>query len=115
LLSPAIRPVSVPINMNFSQGEYYVGFNFSTAASSVGAATTNLAQTISIYGGSQIQSASNYAEFTAQTNSSTNLYGGMGVYTAVTAGAPVSINLNNIAQTGSSLSQANIALAFRNV
>jgi hypothetical protein len=38
----------------------------------------------------------------------------MGVYTAATTGVPVSINLNAIAQTGSSLSQANIALVFRN-
>jgi len=115
LTSPAIRPVSVPINMNFTQGEYYVGFNFSTTVSSVGLSTTSLGQTLSMYGGSQLQSASNFAEFTNATATSTNLFGGMGIYTAATAGAPVSIGLANIAQTGASLSQANIALVFRNV
>lgn len=115
LFTGAVRPVSVPINMNFTQGEYYVGFNFSTTVSSVGLSTTSLGQTLSIYGGGQLQSASNFAEFTNQTASSTNLYGGMGIYTAATAGAPVSIGLANIAQTGASLSQANIALVFRNV
>lgn len=111
----AIRPVSVPVNMSLTQGEYYVGFNFSTAATSIGASTTNLAQVLSMYGGNGIQSASNYAEFTAATNTSTNLYGGMGVFTAATAGMPASIALSNINQAGQSLSQANIALAFRNV
>jgi hypothetical protein len=115
LTSPAIRPVSVPINLNFTQGEYYVGFNFSTTVSSVGLSTTSLGQTLSMYGGSQLQSASNFAEFTNATATSTNLYGGMGIYTAATAGAPVSIGLANIAQTGTALSAANIGLVFRNV
>jgi hypothetical protein len=115
LISSAIRPVSVPINMSFTQGEYFVGFNISTNSSSVGASTTNLAQTISVMGANQMQTGVNYAEFTAQTATSSNLYGGMGVYTAQTAGLPVSIGLAAIAQTGASLSQANIALVFRNV
>jgi fibronectin-binding autotransporter adhesin len=110
-----IRPVSVPINMNFSQGEYFVGFNFSTAASSIGASTTNLGQTLSMYGGSQIQSAINYAEISAATATSTNLYGGMGMLSAATGAIPVSIGLANINQTGTALTAANIAFVFRNV
>jgi hypothetical protein len=115
LISSAIRPISVPINMSFTQGEYFVGFNISTNSSSVGLSTTNLAQTISVMGANQMQTGVNYAEFTAQTATSTGLYGGMGIYTAQTAGIPVSIGLAAIAQTGASLSQANIALVFRNV
>lgn len=114
LISTAIRPVSVPVNVSMTQGEYFVAFNFSTNSSSVGAATTNLGQTLSMVGGNALQTALNYAEFTAQTATSTGLYGGMGVFTAQTAGLPASINLNAIAQTGASLSQANIALVFRN-
>jgi hypothetical protein len=38
----------------------------------------------------------------------------MGVYTVTSAGIPASLALSNIAQTGTSLSQANIALVFRN-
>lgn len=114
LLTNAIRPLSVPVNMNFSQGEYFVGFNFSTNTSSIGATTTNYAQTLSVYGGSNIQSAVNYAEFTNQTALSNNLYQGMGVYSVQTAGAPVTVALSDIVATGASLSQANIALVFRN-
>lgn len=115
LTASAIRAVSVPIAMSFTQGEYYVGFNFSTAASSVGATTTNYGQTLSMYGGSQIQSALNYADFTQATATSIGLYGGMGVFTAATAGMPASIGLAALNQGGQSQSQANIGLVFRNV
>jgi hypothetical protein len=114
LISSAIRPVSVPINMSFTQGEYFIAFNMSTNSSSIGASTTNLAQTISVVGGAALQTANNFAEFSAQTASSTGLYGGMGVYSAQTAGLPAAISLSAIVQTGASLSQANIALVLRN-
>jgi hypothetical protein len=65
-------------------------------------------------GGNQLQTAANYAEFTNATATSTGLYGGMGIYTATSAGIGATLGLANIAQTGSSLSQANIALVFRN-
>jgi hypothetical protein len=104
-----IYPISVPVNFNMAPGEYFVGFNMVTQSSNTGLGTT-----ISIMGGNAQQTALNYAEITNQTATSSNLFGGMGVYTAATTGIPVSINLNAIAQTGASLSQANIALVFRN-
>ena len=114
LQSPAIRPISVPLNMSVTPGEYFIGFNFSTNSSSIGLTTTNIAQTLSMIGGNNLQSGGNYAEFTAQTNASTNLYGGMGVFSAASAGLGVSVALSNISQTGASFSQANIALVLRN-
>jgi len=114
LQAPAIRPISVPMNMSVTPGEYFVGFNFSTTASSIGLTTTNIGQTISMIGGNNIQSALNYAEFTAATNNTTNLYGGMGVLTAASAGLGASVALSNISQGGASLSQANVAIVFRN-
>jgi hypothetical protein len=114
LYVPAIRPVSVPMNVSMTPGEYYVAFNFSTNSSSVGAATTNYGQTLSMMGGNEIQTAANYAEFTNATATSSNLYGGMGVYSATSAGIGASLALSNINQTGSALSAANIALVFRN-
>ena len=114
LLNAAIRPMSVPMNVSMTPGEYFVAFNFSTNSTSVGASTTNYGQTLSMMGGNQIQTSGNYAEFTAATASSSNLYGGMGVYTVSSAGIPVSMALSNIAQTGASLSQANIAIVLRN-
>jgi hypothetical protein len=115
LLSPAIRPISCPVNVNMVPGEYFVGFNFSTNTTSVGATTTSYGQTLSIMGGNDLQTVANYAEFTAQTNSTVNLFSGMGVYTASSAGIGGTIGLNNLAATGASLSQANIALVFRNL
>jgi hypothetical protein len=114
LLANAIRPVSCPINVSLMPGEYWVGFNLSTNSSSIGLSTTNLGQTISVYGGANIQTALQWAEFTNVTNSTTNMYGGMGIYSAATAATLTSIGLANIVQTGASLSQANIGLVFRN-
>ena len=39
----AIRPVSVPVNINMQPGEYFVAFGMSTTNSSVGLSTTALA------------------------------------------------------------------------
>ena len=114
LTTGAIRPISCPVAFNMAPGEYLVGFNLVTATSSIGLSTTNIAQTISMMGGAQFQTAANYAEFGSNTATSTNLIGGMGVYTAATTGLPGSLALSNIAQTGASLSQGNIALVFRN-
>jgi hypothetical protein len=110
----AIRPISVPMNVSMTPGEYFVGFGFSTNSSSVGASTTNYGQTISMMGGNDLQTAANYAEIGSATATSTNWFGGMGVFTAASSGIPSTIALSNINQTGSALSAANIALVFRN-
>ena len=105
-------PVSVPMNINMTPGEYYVGFGFSTAASSVGLSTTNLGQTVSMYGNNQLVygASHNYAEWLAGSASSINLYSGMGMFTSATSAVPATIGLANIAQTGNNLAYANIAL-----
>lgn len=113
-INSAIRAISVPMNINMSPGEYYVGFGFSTAASSVGTATTNLAQTVSMYGFGGLQSALNYAEFNAATATSNNIYSGMGIYSAALSTVPPTISLSAINQTGANISRANINLVFRN-
>lgn len=113
-LSAAMRPISVPVNFNMQAGEYLVGFNLITATSSIGASTTSFGLTLSMMGGNQNQTAANYAEIGSQTASSSNLFAGMGVYASATTGMPAAASLSAIAQTGSSLSQANIALVFRN-
>jgi hypothetical protein len=111
LLAGAIRPVSVPMNMYMTPGEYFVAFNFSTNSTG----NTSYGQTLSMMGGNNLQTGAgaNYAEFTAATASTTNLFGGMGIYSATGLGIPVSMALSRIVQTGASLAQANIALIFR--
>jgi hypothetical protein len=114
LTNAAIRPISVPMNFNMAPGEYVIGFNVITATSSIGLSTTNLNQNISMMGPYQLSSIANYAEFGQNTATSTNFPGGVGVYTAPITGLPASPSFAAIAQTGSSSSQANIVLVFRN-
>ena len=113
-IGAAIRPISVPININAPPGEYIVGFNLVTATSSIGLSTTNIGQTFSIMGGNLLYTASVYGEIGVATASNSNLRYGMGVYTAASTGLPASVSIGSIAQTGASQSQANIALVFRN-
>jgi len=110
----AIRPVSVPMNVNMIPGEYYVGFNIVTGISSPGGATTSLGQTLTVMGGGQLQTNVNFAEVGSVTATSTNVYGGMGIYSAGTTGLASSYGFSNINQTGNAMYQANIALVFRN-
>ena len=91
---------------------------------SSGTATTALGQTISVYGGNQIQTALNFApEFTNATNASLGFfgggnpvagYGGMGIHSVTQAFPAASYALSDIVQTGASLAGANIAVVFRN-
>jgi hypothetical protein len=114
LYQAAMRPVSVPINVNMAPGEYFIGFNFITATSSIGLSTTNCAQSISMMGDNNLQTAANYAEFGVATAASSNIYYGMGVYSAASTGLAGAYSISGIVQTGSSLSQANIAIVLRN-
>ena len=112
----AVRAVSVPLNVSFIPGEYFVAFVMSTNTSSIGAATTALGQTLSMYGGNQLQSASNFAiEFTNATATSGGLYAGMGVHSVVQNAASATYAISDINATGSALSAANLAFVFRNV
>ena len=114
LTTGAIRPISVPCNFNMAPGEYLVGFNFLTATTSIGTGTTSFGLTLSMMGGNQFQTAAlPYAEIGSTTQTGSNLIGGMGVYTAATTGLPIAPGFSNIAQSGSSQQQANIALVFR--
>jgi len=116
LIGAGVRAISCPLAYSMTPGEYYVGYNLITATSSIGLSTTNLGVTWSVYGGALLQSASNYVvDFSAATASSTGLQAGMGVYASATTGMPTAVSLSAVAQTGSSYSQANIALVFRNV
>jgi hypothetical protein len=106
LSQSALYPISVPVNFNMAPGEYIVGFNMVTAA-------TAASVTQSLYGGNDVQSAVNYIDFAA-TATSTNMYGGMGVWSVATTGVLAAASLSGINQTGSALSVANLALIFRN-
>lgn len=114
LTAAAVRPVSVPMNVSMTPGEYYVAFNYSTNTSSVGAATTNLGGTFSVMGYNTNQSAVNYAEFSAATTANSGLYGAMGIWSSAGTGVPSSIPVTAINQTGANQSAAQFAYVLRN-
>ena len=116
MIPAAIRPVSVPMNVYMTPGEYYVGYGISTNTSSLGTATTANGITISAFGGLGYSSAiAHVGDFTATTNTSTGLFGGMGVYSAAISTVPPAVSLSAINQTGSYYSRANIGIIFRNI
>lgn len=110
----AIRPISVPVNINMGPGEYFVAFGVSTTNSSVGLSTTALAWSLSIQQANTNQTAVNYAEPGAATTANSGLYGAMGVYATTTGGLPNSLNVTAINQTGANLLAGNFAFVMRN-
>lgn len=111
-----VRPMSVPMNVNMTPGEYYVGFGLSTNTSSIGTATTALGNTWSIMGAPIYSSAvPHVGDFTDVTNTSTGLYGGHGVYSAAISTVPPTVSLSAINQTGSYYARAAMGLIFRNI
>lgn len=110
----AIRPVSVPMNVNMQPGEYFVAFGISTSNSSVGLSTTALAWSLSVQADLAMQTAVNYAEPLAATNASNGLYGAMGVYSAATATLPITMYQTQINQTGANALDGNYAFVMRN-
>jgi hypothetical protein len=108
LTQAAIRLVSIPININMPPGEYFIGINLITAGTAV-------SLTQSIYGGNDMQTASNFAEMGSTTNVTTGqIWGGMGLYSAASTGMPAALSISGILQTGANLSAANVAVLFRN-
>ncbi len=116
VIAHAIRPFSLPININMRAGEYYIGMGVSTATSSAGTATTALGNTFSVMGGPIYSSAvGQVSEFTATTNTSTGIWGGQGIYSAAISTVPPTVSLSAINQTGSHYARANFAAIFRNI
>lgn len=110
----AYRPISIPMNVNMTPGQYYFGFGISTAATSIGTATTTAAQTISIVGCPQGSSAVPWTDdFTRVTATSVGMFSGHGIYSAAVSSVVPAISLSAINQSGSYFHRANNALVFR--
>src|SRR6202795_1240169 len=110
----AIRPVSVPVNINMQPGEYFVAMGISTSNSSVGLSTTALAWSLSVQADLAMQTAVNYAEPNAATNASNGLYGAMGVYSAATGTLPITMYQTQVNQTGANQLDGNYVFVMRN-
>jgi hypothetical protein len=111
-----IRPVSCPININATPGQYFMAWDWVTNTFSSGTATTALNRTVSIMGGAQIQSASNalVSDYNIATGATRNWLMPMGVFSAASTGLPGTISYSQFTATGASVSQANIVILFRN-
>ena len=65
-------------------------------------------------GDNNMQTTANYAEMGSATAASVNLLSGMGIYSAASTGLAGAYSISGIVGTGSSISQANIAMVMRN-
>jgi hypothetical protein len=112
-----MRLLSMPININATPGDYYIAYEMSTAFSSfsAGANTTSLGGTFSIYGGNQIGTNIPYFDGWGLSNTSTNVFDGMGVYSAQVNSNLGNLSLSAILQTGVNVSKANYWLQLRNI
>jgi hypothetical protein len=107
-------PISIPMNVNMSRGQYYMGFGISTTFSSIGTATTTAAQTISAIGVPQGSSAVAWVDnITRASATSVGMFSGHGIYSAAVNSVVPAISLSAINQSGSYFHRANIALVFR--
>lgn len=107
-------PISIPMNVNMSEGQYYVGFGMSTTFSSIGTATTTAAQTISVIGVPQGSSAVPWVDnITRASNTSVGMFSGHGIYSAAVSSVVPAISLSAINQSGSYFHRANFAMIFR--
>jgi len=109
-----VRPVSCPINLSMTPGQYFVALNWVTNTFSSGTATTALARTVSILGNpTHSASYAMVADYSAATGNTNNSFIPAGVFSAASTGIPATISYSQMTMTGSSRSQANFALLFR--
>jgi hypothetical protein len=114
IIGSGVRPISCPINFTMSEGQYAVVANWVTTASSIGAATTALNQTLSVVG-NPIQSASMaiVPEYDVVTGATNRFTYPMGMLNVASTGIPASISYSQINMTGLSLLRANFFVVMR--
>lgn len=115
ILGSGIRPISCPLNMYLTPGQYFLAYCVSTNTFSSGTATTALGQTISYVGGNNLMSASNamVGDFNVATATSNNSLLPMGVVSGASSSIPLTISYSQI-NMQASMSRANIQLLLRN-
>ena len=114
LLGSGVRPVSCPVNLSMTPGQYFVALNWVTNTFSSGTATTSLNRTVSILGNpTNSASYAMVADYSAATGNTNNSFMPAGVFSAASTGIPATISYSQMTMTGSSRSQANFALLFR--
>lgn len=105
---------SCPLTANMTPGDYFMMVNLSTdGAQSFGAGTTRSSvMTMTVYGGNQIGSQNGFRDFPSLTNTSLNLYSGMGMYSVTSNAIPSTIAVSGV-NAGTGVQRANIAIQLR--
>jgi len=103
------RLASFGLATMLTPSEYYVGFQFSTATSSIGASTTSINMTLAPV----FNSNAAYLDFNTAGASSTNFFFA-GLWSTNISNTTQTIGISTINQSGSNNAVANIPLMFRN-
>lgn len=105
----SMREMTVPMNVNITPGEYWIGAVLSQA-------TTYTSLGFSIFGNPNIASAASAAFLSPiDTTAGNNIYYGQGIYTAAVSSGPSSILKAHINYTSASnVQRANYYVAFYN-
>ena len=104
----SVRQLTVPININATPGEYWIGAVLSQA-------TTYTGVSMSVFGGSLIASGAALAPLGSNTSVGRPPYAMQGIYTAATSVGPSSINTNGLNFTSASnVERANIYVQIYN-
>jgi hypothetical protein len=85
-------------------GEYYIGFNLVTAGTAVTHTNRMVGEVVANF---------KFADFAA-TATSTNMTGGVGIYSVATTGGRPTAALSDIMQTGTNADNAALGFIFRN-
>lgn len=108
------RLASFGIAGSLPAGEYWIGFQMSTAnTSSIGTATTALANSVSVLFGSAYATGTRFNNFGAATANSSNI-SWHGLFSSTITATNQTIALSNLTVTGSGAARANIPVVFRN-
>jgi hypothetical protein len=107
--------LSAPLSLSAAADKYWMGVALSTRATGLtGAATTSLANTLTMFGvGSAQIGAFSAREPGANTANSNGWFIGMGMYSGTTNFS--TIGLSNLTQQGTNAQRANIAFRMRNL
>jgi hypothetical protein len=107
------RNASFAINTSLSAGEYWIGFQMSTNNnSSIGTATTQYANTLSVFYNS-VHSGSAYNDLGSATNTSVG-WMNQGVHTNTVTATNQTLSFQNISKSGTAFVRGNILPIFRN-
>lgn len=110
----SLRAVSLPFDVNLSEGMYYIAHILSTRVISTSTSSqTVAAMNMTMHGGAFL-TANNYHDIGVGTSASRNeFFFGQGIYGTTTNAVPATINLTGVVASGTGAARANLAVKMR--